>query len=86
MNLMLVLAMIGLVSCSAKNCKLKKYPLPQPEELQVIEVLKCSKEDVNLCVQDDSAYRFVEIQKVLSNNQKLRKYIEDLKNNPTWEK
>lgn len=86
MKLTPVFLILALANCSAKNCKLKTYPLPKPEELQVIEVLKCSKDDVNLCVQDDSAYRFVEIQKVLSNNQKLRKYIEDLKNNPTWEK
>lgn len=82
MKSMLVLAMIGLVSCSVKTCKIQKYPLPVQEELDVIKVLKCESE--GNCVPESSPYRFIDINKLLNNNQKMRTFIDKLKNNPTW--
>lgn len=74
--------MLGLVSCSAKTCKIQKYPLPEQEQLEVIEVLKCH--DGGNCVPESSPYRYIDINKLLKNNQKMRNFIDKLKNNPTW--
>lgn len=75
---------IALTNCSTKTCSVQKYPLPEHDKLEIIELKKCDK-DSNFCLPESSPFRFVDKKKLLINNEVMRNYIKKLKNNPSWQ-